>query len=253
MCIALLVTSIIISCDKSDLPNPSIPSVIIKDSSIVWQFSRQDSQQFFSMKPILNNQSVYFSFTKSDETNYPNKILSFNKLNGSIIWSWGEIGSFNTLGTTVSNDGCFISCHHRNYSFIINANTGQTNWRDYSARKAPKGNIVGDFFYTSVSSVTNDTMYLIRSSLKYLKWDTLFSVSLLENNQNFRPLLDQPKLWMNPSGDSILIVPDRMVRKGGSAYRFDIYAFNINMELFKTSKKLTRSLQSFTASLLFSS
>ncbi len=218
----------LLSCYRTEVPDPYIPPIINPDTNIVWQTSRSDSQQFFSIKPIIANKSVYFSLHDVEEVNSKEKIVSFNKLTGTREWSWGEPKRVYTDHSTLDSKAMYLACQDWYNTYIIDCKTGKTIWYDYTFGKEPRGNIVGDYFYTGLRSYTDDTMYLIRSPLKFLKWDTLFSVSLLENNQNFRPGLDQPKLWMNPNGDSILIVPDRMVRKGGSAYRFDIYAFNIN-------------------------
>lgn len=230
MILILIINSFFIRCEKPhdcDTTCNNDSTSVLRDSIILWKVARPDSNEFRSCAPLVMNDGVVFSFYKDEELSYPMKLAKLNKADGSFIWKWSENGDFHPLYRSMSDNQKFISIHNWFNTFIIKSSNGKTIWMDRTLGKEPRGRIVGDHFYTSITPEdNNDTMYSIRSPLTHLAWDTLFMEVL--DNQNFEPGLEPPVLWMHPNGDSILVYQDRKVRKNGSAQRFDIRAFNLS-------------------------
>jgi outer membrane protein assembly factor BamB len=162
---------------------------------------------------------------------------------GNVIWRYNAYADgFSEQQIMSVGDGVVI--HNWRYVDILNSN-GVLLWKNKIEEPGgalPRTNVIGDHFYSSHFSGPLPyctSMSIVRSHYSQLSWDTL--VTIHTENDGFFVTLEPPTLWMNPQGDSVLIIRDGGVRKTGSfnngKNRASLYAFNLKTRTFDWVKK----------------
>ena len=162
---------------------------------------------------------------------------------GDVIWRYNAYAD-GFLGQQVMSVGDGVVIHNWRYVDILNSN-GVLLWKNKIEEPGgalPRTNVIGDHFYSSHFSGPLPyctSMSIVRSHYSQLSWDTL--VTIHTENDGFFVTLEPPTLWMNPQGDSVLIIRDGGVRASGGANngknRASLYAFNLRTRQFDWVKK----------------
>jgi outer membrane protein assembly factor BamB len=220
-------------CDNCS-GNPPTPSD--KDSLVVlWQIPiNKDTAECVSMKPFVFNDQVLFSdlfYVDGFESLY-----MVDAKTGALKWKWDPTWPGETLsrGSRFAKDNLFFLTHW-GPSYGIDMNTGQNIWENNinspTNTGSPRMNLVGNYLYTEHSAkILKDTAsYYVRADIYSGKWDTLF---VIKAEEEYRPNLFPPTLWIDPNNDSILIFQNRQWNFPASDGRVDLLAYNLNTRQF---------------------
>lgn len=127
--------------------------------------------------------------------------------------------------------------------FCIDNRTGQDVWRvDLepfygNIRLYTAGEFVYDAHYPNGPPYFQ-SLTMVRAHHSSARWDTLFT---LPHDNKYYPGLSSVSLWINPQGDSILMIPVTMLGDlalyGANQGRADLYAFNLRTRQMEWSLK----------------
>ena len=171
------------------------------------------------------------------------KVVVLNGDDGSKKWEYQAYAEALSLQQVFQiNNHTLI--HNWRYDDILTPN-GQVLWKNKVEEPGggmPSANVIGENFYTvhySGPLPYCTSMSIVRSHYSQLSWDTLITIHT--ENDGFFVMLEPPTLWMNPQGDSVLIIRDGGVRKTGGfnngKNRASLYAFNLRTRQFDWVQK----------------
>lgn len=214
-------------------PCDTIPSTKLQ---ILWKVPlRSDSAECQSRMPVLLGQNVLFSdqFNSGGE-----KFYCFDNETGQRIWEWtdNKTGSITNAhyGINTSNSHYIASMGS---TYFIDRNTGSTDWWIYIDGlycASTRSTVIGEYYYQNLSicQAAYDTVSILRRTPldMLMTWDTIF-VTRPAQNDEFYSDFEPPALWIHPSGDSILIMKNRMITAFFPLInRVDLWAWNLSAD-----------------------
>lgn len=198
---------------------------------ILWQQPmNKDTAECISMIPAYHNGvAIYSNLFYVDGYEF---IKGRDIQNGALKWEWNPIWDGEVVSPQSRDYKDNIMClSHWGPMYAINMQTGVNDWAENKQTDdneiGLRISVIGDYLYTEHSNrLTKDTVcFLARRGLAAgSSWDTIFSLT----NTVYRPSFEAPSLFVNPSGDSLLIFQNRQWAFGLSDGRIDLYAYNIN-------------------------
>jgi len=228
--IVFFTTLIFLSCEKQIESKP-ICLYCNTDTSklqLIWsEINSNDSLGARSMAPIITDYGVLFSsyYHKDDA-----EVISLrDKKDGHIIWSWNDWNVYTDVSVShfVKDDKLIILDH--SHTYVISLIDGQTIWKSSSRPNYygnPQGWIEGDKIYKSLYRSLRDSVNkLIVSPIDHQEWDTVLT---LVGKDSYIPDIQSVKLWMAPSGDSILVFQNRSWSFKKTDGKIDLYAYNLS-------------------------
>lgn len=239
----LIFTFFITACKKDAVTSPENPyeeepCLIDCDTlpvglKVIWQSPVGVTDTNFH----TTNRIIFIdkSFINNKNFTGPNDILAARDiLTGEFLWTWDDINEL-ADGSSISDidkiSEKIIACAGKDI-FVIDAQTGITDWKtdagDTGGRGWPRISIIGDKIYHSHISEGTDyeTAYLVQADINTPQWDTLFAIHKSEQ-EGYRPGIEPPVLWLDPTGDSILIFKSSEYNFSAIDSRGVLYAFNL--------------------------
>lgn len=241
--ITILILSLVgfSGCCKDPIPpNPPCAepcdTAMVSNLEIVWQVPlRPDTSEGASRFPIVDGDQIIFShqFASGGEQFY-----ALDALTGQQRWHWSDnkTGSITSQQYGLHSTGTHLIASMGS-SYFIDRGTGNTNWWIYIDGlycASVQSTIIGNYFYQNlgICQAAYDTVALVRRTPLNVEmtWDTLFITRPAQNDgyySNFQPAA----LWIHPSGDSILIMKNRMITAFFPLIdRADLWAWNLSAD-----------------------
>ncbi|MBN8684278.1 MAG: PQQ-binding-like beta-propeller repeat protein [Chitinophagales bacterium] len=242
----IILSLLFVGCKPEPL-NPEPPSppppTDVSPLKILWQKPlTQDTMNgiYGSARFVTPGGDILYT---TDFTLPSAKVVLLNGIDGSKKWEYQAFAEA-LLEQHVFQISDHILIHNWRYDDILTPN-GQLLWKNKVEEPGggmPRANVIGDNFYTvhfSGPLPYCTSMSIVRSHYAQLSWDTL--VTIQTENDGFYVNLEPPTLWMNPQGDSVLIIRDGGVRASGGANngknRASLYAFNLRTRQFDWVQK----------------
>ena len=243
-----VVSSLLLSCQK--MPDPVEPPVVppvdppAKTLNILWQkpLTLDTINGIYGSAQYVTAEGDVLYTT--DFTLPSAKAVLLSGKDGSKKWEY-QVNSESLSLQNVFAINNHTLIHHWSYSEIINNANGQriiNNKIEDPGGGMPRANVIGDNFYVihySGDLPYSPSMSVVRSHYAQLKWDTLVTFNYA--NDGFYNALEPPALWINPQGDSVLIIRDGGIRKtpafNNGKNRASLYAFNLRTRQFDWVQK----------------
>lgn len=207
------------SCQKEMIPTPPPPpppDTIVTKLKILWQvpITSDTSGEYTTSPECIVNGNIVFS------TNFANPSAFVTMLNGETgqrLWKFDDfikpIDGFTRYQIFGLNDKVIVDNWHRTY--CLGAQNGQLDWSieiDDAGGGEPQSTTIGDYIYKA--NYTGEkpgsrSESVVRAHYLQGKWDTLLTITA---EDSFYLNIKPPTLWVNPQGDSILIIRDNGLR-----------------------------------------
>lgn len=223
--------------EESEHCNP-IPGDTIateKQPVVLWQTPlNPDTMECYSMRPIVYHDKVLYSMLFYRD-GYE-LLRAVDAQTGAPGWNWDPLGYGETLKGSRQVWNNLLILTHGDFYYGIDMNTGQNQWVQHIGSAETTGDfylsVINDQVYTEQSSkyILDTLSYMTRAAVNTGKWDTLFQI---KGEGGYRPHLFPPALWINPNGDSILILQNRQWNFDLSDGRVDIMAYNLKSRQFE--------------------
>lgn len=221
------------ACEKPKPYPPITPPSNNTDSNWVWrQNLTQGNLVQGSHHPFFHNGIVVYS--SSGLVAGENLLLAFNGATGNVEWRWSdyiEPPIYLNRGNKNISNGKFV--YKSNHEIgAIDLSNGNTTWNfvDPNRSLRPRVNLVDDQAYFSFHKnygTPNEMVYLIKSPVSKLELDTVTGVPI---KNGYRPSIEGPSLWINPSGDSVLLFQNRTFKSStnnGYVQKVFLHAYNL--------------------------
>ena len=237
----------LLGCQKEQLiPTPIQPTPTTPKLNILWKVPvLPDTSGHNTLAHTLVNGDVVFG------TNFtlPSAFLQLRD---------GKTGAFKWKfdGFLYPNEGflynhvfaiqnkVIINDWHQTY--CIDAASGNKEWLNNvgaTGQGEPTATVIGDYVYKvnyQGDPPGTYTSSVVRTHYLSGRWDTLVTIAAKDSfSQNVMP----PTLWVNPSGDSILIIQDNSLRDNNATPhegRYDLvnlYAFNLRTRQYNWQRE----------------
>jgi outer membrane protein assembly factor BamB len=206
------------SCHKEMFPIPPLPpppDTIATKLKILWQVPiASDTSEYYTSPEAFVNGNIVFSTNFAAPSAY---IQMRGGETGQLLW---KFDNFIKPIDGFTEDQIFglngkIVVNHWVRTYCLSAENGQLDWSiDVSGMGGgePGATTIGDYVYKS--NYTGSKPRSISESVvraHYLQgiWDTLLTITA---EDSFYLNIYPPTLWINPQGDSILILRDNGLR-----------------------------------------
>jgi len=217
------------SCQKEPLPQPEPPAPDSK-LQIVWQkpITQDTTENWVILQDAKNGKVLY-----SRKLPYPATVQARDADNGDLKWIFNDFVS--------SADGLYdIYTYENNIVFqewgdtyCLDFDSGVRNWYASGSTNIPRGNQIGDYFYTnhtigSSPNITSNSLIRTRAQQTFSGWDTLYTRHAVPDSF---PIINIPTLWVNPQGDSVIVflVTDGYNGPPPTAGRYKAYVTALNL------------------------
>ena len=240
----ILITALLpllFACRKEPLAPVLPPPPLTPGLKVVWQHPLSpDTADVFGAAWFVWQGNIVYT---TDFTVPEGQIHCRDAATGELRWKhddlytdgWTNRQIVSIADKTIAAAGRRILC--------IDNNTSQYAWKTDLTPFC--GNLrlysVSDFVYDAHhpnDPPYNQSMSVVRAHHALGQWDTLFT---LPHDNKFYPSLSSVSLWINPQGDSILMVPVNMLGDlaiyGANQDRADLYAFNLRTRKMEWSLK----------------
>jgi len=232
------------ACHKEILPPVPLVDAPVSKLNILWQkpLVPDTSNHTTSPQCFIDGGIIYsVDFTSPTAT-----VQMRNGVNGDQRWIFDNflypIDAFIEFGTVMPlHNQLAIHYWHRDY--CVDVQSGQRIWASDISGTAqgsgPLGATIGDYLYTphyTGQKPKSTSESLARHHYSGGGWDTL--VTFTAAGDNYHPNLKMPTLWINPQGDSVLIIRNYEAYSAppsppnGRLKRMGIYAFNLRTRTF---------------------
>ena len=220
------------ACAKERLPDPPPPPPPSPALKVVWQHPLSaDLTDVSGDAWFVSNGNLIYT---TDFTSPTGQIHCRNAATGELRWIHDDLYSPGwTHRAIVSIADKTIAATGRNV-FCIDNQTGKFAWDTDLRPFSHQGRIyaVDDYVYDAHCPYGGapyfESLSLARAHHATGHWDTLFT---LPQDNKFYPHISSVSLWINPAGDSVLMVPFTMLGDqavhGANQNRADLYAFNL--------------------------
>ncbi|GEM_PF-5972525 len=165
---------------------------------------------------------VYFSVGSS--------IIAYDAVKGEKLWRWDdqELGRHISFYICSKGESVFV----QNFSDIASVDlvSGATIKRYRETTEghygAPRGALLGDFYYYNKRRSNKSKATLMRSHKKDMEsWEEVYLIERGEDTGGSSANIESYNLWVNPnSGDSVIVFQHRM----SIPNRVDVVAFSLN-------------------------
>lgn len=197
-------------------PPPPPPDTIATKLKVLWQvpITSDTSGDYTTSPECIVNWNIVFS------TSYANPSAFVSMLSGETgqhLWKFDNfivpISGFSRYEIFGLNDKVIVNRWHRTY--CLSATNGSLDWSlDVSGEGHGELAItaIGDYIYKCNFTGTkpkSTSESLVRAHYLQGKWDTLLTITA---EDSFYLNIQPPTLWVNPQGDSILILRDNGLR-----------------------------------------
>jgi outer membrane protein assembly factor BamB len=238
-----------LNCHKEPLPPVQMPPPVAVESKlkILWQVPvTPDTSGEHTTKPqcLVNGNIVFTSDFAS-----PSAFVSLlDAETGQKRWKFDNfilpIDGFTNYNVFSVQNKVIVNAWHRTYS--LDVQTGNLDWSiDVSADGAgePRITTIGDYIYKFNYTGTkphSTSESLVRTHYLLGRWDTLLTITA---EDSFHLNLSPPSLWINPQGDSILILRDNGLRyvlatpHEGRYNLVNLYAWNMRTRQYEWQLK----------------
>ncbi len=228
------------ACHKEPVPNPPPPPPAAPALKVVWQHPLSPDTADISGDAwhIWQGNVVY----TTNFTNPGGQIHCRSASTGELRWKRDDLNTGWTDRRIVSIKDKTIAATGRNV-YCIDNHSGQFAWETDLRPFNHNGRIFAINDYVYDAHCPNNAPYfqslsLARAHHSAGQWDTLFT---LPHDNNYYPSLSSVSLWINPQGDSILMVPLNMLGDlaiyGANQGRADLHAFNLRTRKMEWSLK----------------
>jgi len=240
--ITLLTSLSLWSCQKDSLQPYEPPPVTPPKLDVLWQKPlTPDTGRYTGDAQFINNGGIVYSI------NFISPSGTVNKRNGNtgeLIWSFGAFDRpasfnpseqvFNVLGNTLVNVQDFT------YFLDISGNlVWKKDVREKNGSSFYFSQLIGDYLYTIHYEGNNPAIKsssIVRTHYLSGEWDTLVTIPQVDNR--FGQFIRAPTLWVNPQGDSVLILRiNELSNVLGLRNRFNIRAWNMRTKQFEWELK----------------
>jgi outer membrane protein assembly factor BamB len=236
----ILAQGLFCSCEKDFLvPTPPKPGEGVKSKlNIVWQkpLMADTFGDVFGVPHVLWQGNVVYSTSYSNPT-----FIQMITHRGEKTWRFDKFLKpidFNKFGNAFRIQDHII-VHDWYETHCIDLKTGQLLWTDDirpEGNGVPFANKIENNIYTvhhSGGKPYAKQDYLVRTDYRNKQWDTLLTITARDS---FHPFIKNPTLWVNPKGDSVLIIRCAFVqhvyaiKQGIKSERVNLYAFNLRTQ-----------------------
>ena len=235
----------LLSCKKEPIkPNGPTPTPEPK-LKIVWQVPTLSDTTEYPSNPyaVVNGNPVFGTDFYS-----PSAFIQVrNKVAGSLMWKFAPTftGTDGFLNGQIFSIGSKVMLSTWDEAYCIDGQNGTLGWAtDFWPQKAERpAAVIGDQFYKIIywgNKPKTNTSTLLRTHYLSGQWDTLFTIHAKDS---FFLNIEPPTLWVNPQGDSVLIIRDRNLRDNqATPYegRYDLvnlYAWNMRTRQFEWTRE----------------
>ena len=238
---AILLLFSLLACHKDPVVPPPVPPIATSKLDIVWQVPilPDTSENSTVALAILDGDPVYcLNFY------LPSAFLQLRDgASGALKWKYDQwLRSFDGLSPNEAatiNNKLIVNAWHRTY--CINAQ-GTLDWAVDVTQQGKGGDpfiiINGGYIYKEIHigthpKITNST--LVRTHYVAGKWDTLVTI---QARDSFVLSINPPIVWVNPQGDTVLIIRDNGERNTlygpykGSMSWSNLYAYNLRTKQY---------------------
>ncbi|MFZ4475123.1 MAG: hypothetical protein ACOYPR_08020, partial [Saprospiraceae bacterium] len=238
----LLVTLSLWSCQKDSLQPYVPPPVTPPKLDVLWQKPlTPDTGRYTGNAQFVNNGDVVYTI---DFTSPSGTVNKRNGNTGELMWTFGAFDRpasflpseqvFDVFGNTLVNVN--------NFTYFLE-NSGNLVWkkdvREKNGSSFPFSQLIDDYLYTIHYEGTNPAIKsssLVRTHYLSGQWDTLVTIPQVDNR--FGQFIRAPTLWVNPEGDSVLILRiNELSNVLGLRNRFNIRAWNMRTKQFEWELK----------------
>ena len=230
-----------LACHKDPVVPPPTPPVATSKLDIIWQVPilPDTSENATVALAILDGDPVYcLNFY------LPSAFLQLRDgASGALKWKYDQwLRSFDGLSPNeiaTINNKLIINAWHRTYCID---SQGTLDWSIDVTQQGKNGDprIIanGDYIYKEIyvgahPKITNASV--VRTHYLWGKWDTLVNI---QARDSFVLGTDPPSIWVNPQGDTVLIIRDNGERNTlygpykGSMSWSNLYAYNLRTKQY---------------------
>ena len=218
------------ACYKERLPDPPPPPPPSPALKVVWQDPLSaDLTDVWGDAWFVSQGNLIYS---TDFTSPTGQIHCRDAATGELRWmhddlyteGWGHRDIVSIADKTIAATGRNVYC--------IDNQTGKFAWETDLRPSSHNGRIyaVNDYVYDAHCPAGGPFWSSLSLARHHAtgQWDTLFT---LPEDNKFYPGISSVSLWINPAGDSLLMVPITMLGDqavhGANQNRADLYAFNL--------------------------
>ena len=238
----LLATLTLWSCQKDSLQPNVPPPVATPKLEVLWQQPLMpDTGRYTGNAQFVRNGEVVYTINFTSPSGTVNKR---NGKTGELMWTFGAFDRpasflpseqvFDVFGNTLVNVN--------NFTYFLE-NSGNLVWkkdvRGKNGSSFPFSQLIDDYLYTIHYEGTNPAIKsssLVRTHYLSGQWDTL--VTIPQVDIRFGQFIRAPTLWVNPEGDSVLILRiNELSNVLGLRNRFNIRAWNMRTKQFEWELK----------------
>jgi outer membrane protein assembly factor BamB len=234
---------LLISCQKEPLPPAPPPPPISGKLKVQWQTPvTPDTSRHTSRPECIIGENIVFSsnFILPSAT-----VQSLNAETGKEQWRYNgfdsPIDGFVNFQVSGIHDKVIVN--NWSYTYALDANTGSRFWSSIisgnSIGGGSQGRLIGEYLYKANfygPKPKSQSESVVRTHYLSGNWDTLLTITAPDS---FYLNIGLPVLWINPVGDSILILRDGMLRDvlatpyEGRYNLVNIYAWNMTQKKFE--------------------
>lgn len=222
-----------VSCQKNihNIPEPDA-NIGLNNTLLPYKMAWRSKIKTDFRAPLVQSPMLYKNFVLYPVLEFYDDIeqyLLFDMETGEEVWKSDIlIGQSNDFGRHIIGDKLITDGDTMIH--IVDLKTGQTEWTYWiKNRSFTFGRIsaIGQHIYLSAIDKTTPIRknHLIRFHVETKTMDTIFTYL---GRNDFYPSMQQPSLWVNPVGDSILLLQDRTLKLGPFRDRVNIMAINLS-------------------------
>ena len=232
-----------LACKKEPLPPPVTPPLPATKLKILWQapIVADTSEHSTSPQAIVEN-GIVFSTNFTAPTAF---VQMRDAVTGMFRWKFDNfimpVDGFLRRQIEGVNNKVILNKWHRTY--CVDALNGNLEWaRDVTLEGGagePYIQVYGDYIYKANytgSKPESTSESVVRAHYLDGRWDTLLTIFAKDS---FHLNIEPPTLWINPQGDSILVIRDNGLRDNmatpyeGRYNLVNLYAWNMRSRQYE--------------------